>query len=267
MGTQLDTSEAAQYAAQITGLPAALTQALIQEEGTITNGWNNPFDLDYTGAQEAVTGGVITANSVLGQGGAQGNIAKFDSTTTGVEAWAYVINNDPLYANLRSAISNPNSTIAQLVAAFGSAYSGGSKTWAPNVISIANNLLGSGITTQPQMTANPPTSNTPIPGNSISSLFGTTGQSLVGAIPAPVTAAFSSTTNALSGIADAAATAAQDTGQFAQDIQAIGTFFQSPGLWTRIVLGGLGALLAIVGLILFAVSFIPKASVPAVVPV
>ncbi len=99
-------ADAANLGAQLTGLPASFTQALISTEGSWgTGNWqngqiiNNPYDVTSDWASIAGYGG-----SVMGQGGSQGNIASFSDPEVAVQAWAAGINSFSNYANFRTLI-------------------------------------------------------------------------------------------------------------------------------------------------------------------
>lgn len=63
---------------------------------------------------------------------------------------------------------------------------------------------------------------------------------------------------ALSSIASSASGAASSVGQAVSDAQTLIGFLQLPQLYLRLSLGLLGGLLIVVGLVLFAVSFMPR---------
>lgn len=91
--------------------------------------------------------------------------------------------------------------------------------------------------------------------------------SIAGIIPPPVDKAFSKMADAINTLVDSVATAANDVTTFVGDIRDITTFLQEPALWTRLVVGVLGALVLLLGLVAFGASLLPKGGLPKVVPV
>lgn len=89
-----------------------------------------------------------------------------------------------------------------------------------------------------------------------------------GIIPPAVTQTFTDAIGALGSLANSLGTGVNDLTTGISDLRAVGDFLQTPALWTRVAVGVLGAILLVVGLILFAASFMPKGTqLPIPVPV
>lgn len=102
--------------------------------------------------------------------------------------------------------------------------------------------------------------------NAVGSAANTASQTIQGQLPASQSLSFGSILSALSSLGSSAANASQTATQGLSDFRAIVSFLQDPALWTRFIVGVLGAILLIVGLVMFAASFISKGSIPVVVP-
>lgn len=257
----LTIDQAASLGSQLTGLPVNFVKALIQEEGSYGGGnWqngsiaNNPFDVTSDWARLAGYGGNVT-----GQGGSQGNIASFDDPEAAVRAWAAGINSFSNYAGLRADLAS-GAGINVLANDLGVAgYAAGSPTFVQGIVNIFTSLGGAVSGAVGAVSA--PKGQGPIAGaaNSVSAI---------------ASSATASVTPDLGGLAKAvAALPGNLTAPFVQtanDLLAVGSFLGQPNLLKRGLLLAGGVIVTIIGLILFAASFIPKpqgAPIPVPIPV
>lgn len=248
--------ELAQQAAAETGLPVTLTRAMIQLEGTYPrapNGGvnNNPFNVVSQFATDAGLGQFVTGlwNSI--------GVAIFSDPSKAVDAMAYGINNYSNYATLRAHIAAgaPASVLAKDLQDAG--WAGSSTTYATaltNIMGSSSSATGGSSNWMPWA-----------PGSGI-------GGNIIGNPYSPIPILNTSPGgNLIDAINNVAQTVAQFPAAIAapfvtlfSEINAWSVWLSQPHLLARIVLGLVGAVLLLVGAVMFGLSLAPRQAQQAV---
>ncbi|MGH7239908.1 MAG: hypothetical protein ACREHG_07565 [Candidatus Saccharimonadales bacterium] len=157
---------AALQASELSGLPSALTSALISEEGTINEkGVNNPFDVTKVWANLTGFGGYVVG--ILA--GNQAGVADFSNMSMAIQAWAKGLESLSNYTQYRADVAKGES-ISQILQDLANAgYAGANPmNWLANVKQLyeknsGNNPDTTNVSGQTTTTTTTPTTTTTTP--------------------------------------------------------------------------------------------------------